>query len=321
MGKFAQTARSLAFLFCGLVLALAVGEAMVRLATADQRNYVIEMWRYALLLKQVSADPAIGHEHRPHTQARLENVEVAINSLGLRGPEPRLGTDKPDTVAILGDSIAMSWGVPEDQSLRAQLERRLGPETQVVAAAVGNMNMSQIIAHWLPRAPLLRPRAVIVLADARATDDSQEASGGPTDWLVSHSQLAALATVFIKQWQSGMAGREQSIAAYQASWNNDAKRQELRAALDQLAQSQREYGFSVIVAMMPLLSDFKDYPFDFMTRIMAAEAQAHGWGFIDLAPPFLGRDAADFRVSPQDFHPNAQAFTLVTDQLAPMLRR
>ncbi|MFD0391501.1 hypothetical protein ACFQ4K_32495 [Tistrella bauzanensis] len=64
--------RSVLLVVAGIVLGCLAGEGLVRLGTANQKNYVIEMWRYANLLKQRSDDPAIGHEHRPGQSARLQ---------------------------------------------------------------------------------------------------------------------------------------------------------------------------------------------------------------------------------------------------------
>ena len=39
-------------------------------------HFDLEMWKYARELKQIAGDPALGHEHRPHTRARLMGVDV-----------------------------------------------------------------------------------------------------------------------------------------------------------------------------------------------------------------------------------------------------
>ena len=55
-------------------------ELYVRTFVDDGLNYELEMWKYAKLMKQVSDDPNIGHEHRPNTDAHLMGVDVATNS-------------------------------------------------------------------------------------------------------------------------------------------------------------------------------------------------------------------------------------------------
>ena len=48
-----------------LSIGLLAAEAALRLKNSDQKNYNVEMWRYARLLKMPSLDPMLGHEHRP----------------------------------------------------------------------------------------------------------------------------------------------------------------------------------------------------------------------------------------------------------------
>ena len=65
-------------------VASALGEGMLRIKNSDQSSYSVEMWRYAKELKV--ADTELGHVHIPGKSAQLENVEISINSWGLRGP-------------------------------------------------------------------------------------------------------------------------------------------------------------------------------------------------------------------------------------------
>src|ERR1035441_2780708 len=67
------------------VVALGLGEVVLRVKNSSMRNYDIEMWRYAKELKVRSDDPLLGHEHRPSSQALLQSVEIRTNELGLRG--------------------------------------------------------------------------------------------------------------------------------------------------------------------------------------------------------------------------------------------
>ena len=56
-------------------------EIGVRLVVDDGTNLDLEMWKYAHRIKQRSANPLIGHEHRPYAHAHLMGVDVATNSL------------------------------------------------------------------------------------------------------------------------------------------------------------------------------------------------------------------------------------------------
>ena len=79
--------KSSALLIVSIALSFLTIELYVRTFVDDGLNYELEMWKYAKLMKQVSDDPNIGHEHRPNTDAHLMGVDVATNSAKLRDRE------------------------------------------------------------------------------------------------------------------------------------------------------------------------------------------------------------------------------------------
>lgn len=302
----------------GLLLACAAVEGLVRVATSSQQNYLIEMWRYATLLKRNSADPVIGHEHIPGASALLQGVKVSINSLGMRGPEPDLSTVGRHKVVIAGDSTAMGWGLPEDATLRGQLAKRLGSGTEVMTTGVGNMNMTQIVANWLRYADTVRPDTVIVLATARAPAVQDTGQAG---WLVRHSQAYALLVSFIEIALSNTPGQAGLIASYEKMWAGGSGRAAMDAALDRLRADQAKHGYRVLVMMIPEPHSFEPYKFDFATNIMRAESEKRGWTFLDPLPTLRKEPAESYWVANNDVHPNAKAFQVMTDVLKPYFLR
>lgn len=304
---------SLGLMCLGLVLACLAGEGLVRLATADQRNYMVEMWRYATLLKRESANPAVGHEHVPNRSARLQGVDVSINSLGMRGPEPDLSDPKRRNIVIIGDSMAFGWGVEEAHTLRGQLAQALGGTVNVMTTGVGNMNMQQIVAHWLDYSPKIAADTVIVLATVRATEVQEAERAG---WLVRHSQLYALGVAFSKMLAPG---QQNLVGFYQQNWGEGPGRAAMVGALDALRADQQKRGYRVIVALIPETHEFHPYPFGFITEVMQKETTARGWPFIDMLPELADRPARSYWVMDQDPHPNADALERVARRLLPSL--
>lgn len=298
----------------GLLLACAAVEGLVRVATSSQQNYLIEMWRYATLLKRNSADPVIGHEHIPGASAVLQGVEVSINSIGMRGPEPDLSTQGKHKIVIVGDSTAMGWGLPEDETLRAQLAGWLGPGTEVMTTGVGNMNMTQIVANWLRYADTIRPDTVIVLATARAPAVQDTGQAG---WLVRHSQAYALIVSFVEIAMSNTPGQAGLVAAYEKMWAGGPGRVAMDVALDRLKADQAKHGYRVLVMMVPEPHSFQPYQFDFTTNIMRVESEKRGWTFLDPLPNLRQEPAESYWVANNDIHPNAKAFQVMTDLLRP----
>ncbi|GGB55143.1 SGNH/GDSL hydrolase family protein [Blastomonas aquatica] len=307
-------AGTVGLLLLGVVLAIGAGEALVRISTADQRNYVVEMWRYAKLLKRPSDDPAIGHEHVPNRTAQLQNVEISINSLGMRGPEPK--ADAHRRIAIIGDSLALGWGLSDTESLRGQLQAALPDDVDVVNDGVGNMNLSQISAHWARTNARLPVDTVILLTSFRAPIQQPAPTRNP---ILRNSALSAILFTYAATLTSGASGRDDMVAAVRKEWTTGPGAAAMHKGFDQIAALARARGYRVILAAVPEMHDLQNYPFEFITEIQRAEAVKHGWTFVDLRPSLLGKSAEEYWVTEQDVHLNAAATTLVADRLLPLL--
>lgn len=310
--------KMVAMLLLGLLIAAFVGEGVVRLGALDQNKYVIEMWRYAKELKTASDDVAIGHEHIPNTSASLQGVDVSINSFGMRGPEPLPRDPHRVRIVIIGDSLALGWGVSDREFLRGQLAERLGPGYEVLNAGVGNMNLEQVVALWEKQERRLDADVVLLFSSLRAAAERQKTDGG---WLIRHSQLMALVEAVWAQWKAGRTPREAKVGALKARWSGREGTGVIERAMDHLKRDQATHGYRVVVAQMPEPHDFKHYEFGFMGKVMQQEAARHGWDYVDLYSLFQGREASDFWVAPDDPHPNGRALGIIADDLAPRLKR
>ncbi|ASA56523.1 SGNH/GDSL hydrolase family protein [Vibrio gazogenes] len=306
---------SLLMLF-GVVLALILGEGLVRLATMSQENYVIEMWRYANLLKEKSPDPNIGHQHIPNHSATLQNVTIQINSLGMRGPEP----DKTSAhrVAIVGDSIALGWGVEDADSLRGQLERELPTDVDVVNAGIGNMNLNQSVTLWESIGQSLSADTLVVLVTPRSTAQVTTQSPG---WLVEHSELAALVSTFIQQIISGKFGKEALLDGYRQQWQSSAGQMVLSQAFNKLQHIQNKTKSHIIIVSIPEMHDFNHYQFSFMGEITQKFAQQYQFEFIDPLPMFQGAPTSSFWVSQNDIHLNKKALGIISGLVAEKMKK
>src|SRR4051794_26480600 len=95
-----------------LVLTATLSELFLRVYFSMVTNYDIEMWRYTSKLKTPVEDER-AQIHIPSRSLHLMNVDVTINSRGLR--EAEIPYEKaPGTYRILalGDSLTFGWGVP-----------------------------------------------------------------------------------------------------------------------------------------------------------------------------------------------------------------
>lgn len=297
----------------GICMAVAVGEAFIRFATSDQQNYVIEMWRYANLLKQESDNPAIGHTHKPNQSARLQGVDIRINSLGLRGPELRSKPELKSRIAIVGDSVALGWGVKESETLSGQLELRLWAEYEVINAGVGNMNLAQVVAHWSEVSAKVSVDTVVLLVTPRAAEKQRQPS---KSWLLRNSELCALVSTFVQQISLGAKGKSSLIDSYKVLWSEGENRNTMLKAFSDLSALQAKKQFKMLVVMIPETNDMNNYAFGFIGDTVADVARQYQWTYVDPLNLFKGVESTHWQVSKNDVHLNGKAFAVIADEIA-----
>lgn len=146
MTIWSRHAGRIALLAASVVMAGVAVEAALRLLGAgpvpvnpDQRS----LWAY---------HPQLGWTSRAGYEGSFDtdsfSVDVAINSKGLRANEVEL--EKPKgvrRVLVAGDSFAWGFGVQQDDTFAARLERAL-PATEVINGAVSGYSTDQALL-WL----------------------------------------------------------------------------------------------------------------------------------------------------------------------------
>jgi len=149
-----------------LGLALAVAFGLCETAARVMYPAPPEPVREPQLLYQ--SHPELGFIHVPNQAGYLDDGLATINALGLRGVEPDV--PKPAgsfRVLAIGDSTTFGWGVDDDESYPARLERLLAADfpsrrPSVVNAGVGAYDLKQaarLLGHF---APVLEPDVVLV---------------------------------------------------------------------------------------------------------------------------------------------------------------
>src|SRR5437870_11339858 len=108
---------SVVLMTASLALALGAGELILRVKNSSMTTYDIEMWRYAKDLKVRSEDPELDFDHVKSKSSVLQNVTIRLNEWGLRGgPVAPLPAGRR-RILFLGGSIALGWGVPEEDTV------------------------------------------------------------------------------------------------------------------------------------------------------------------------------------------------------------
>jgi lysophospholipase L1-like esterase len=335
--------------------ALLALEVAVRVVSVFDRNYLDELAaprardadrELALgdLVRQ-NADDSIVYELRPGVRGRFLGAPVAINSLGMRDRE-RTPAKAPETLRIvgLGDSLMFGWGVRQDETFLALLEKALNersskPSVEVWNLAVPGYNSVQEVATFAAKADLIQPDLVIVNWVGNDMDLPNFLADRPDVYSLRRSFLFECVR---RRWRAWRGKRVSSSTLVPVPFDESSRLPKLRPeevparyrpllgtenmlqALDRLAGLAREHGIRPIV-----LFDWNSPQADptkaeshYSSRIAVKEwCAARGYQIVDTEERVLrylqshDLDVSALWLSSSDPHPSALRHRLIAEEL------
>lgn len=317
--KLMSVVLSLVGLLTSTVVALLLGEAILRLKNSSMKNYDIEMWRYALDLKARSDIPLLGHEHIPSKSALLQSVEIRINERGLRGgPIPPALAGKR-RILFLGSSVTLGWGVPENETVTERLKAMFksdGQDVEVLNAGIGNYNALRYVERFKRRLADLSPTDIVVHYFVR---DAEVLDAGGGNALLRNSQLAVTVWTAATRYVGKDSGKSLEEHYREVYSPKAAGFLAMRKALNELAEYARQRNIHVYLAMVPDVHDLVDYKLGFIHEQMKEVAAEKGYEFIDLLPSLKNLTPQELWSMPGDPHPNSLGHRLMAEAIYPIL--
>jgi lysophospholipase L1-like esterase len=306
---------SIGLLLVSLAVCVGVGELVLRLKNSSMANYDIEMWRYSKELKAPSPDPALDFDHVQSKSAMLQNVEIRLNEKGLRGGPIAPLAPGARRILFLGGSITLGWGVPEDQTVEAQLQTLLnaaGDRAQVLNGGVGNYNAERYVSRFFRELVDLHPTDIVVQYFLR---DAEELPPGGGNLFLRNSELAV--TLWIAYHRLfDKVGEASLIEHYKNVYREDAPGFiEMKAQLEKLAQYAKQNGIRIYLAMTPDVHNLTNYPFSAIHDTMKQIARQNGYVYIDLLPALAGRSPQELWAMAGDPHPNSLGHRLMAAEI------
>ena len=297
-------------------------EAMTRVFLDSGTLYELEMWKYARFVKMRDDRPDIGHRHRANAHATLMAEDVRTNSYGFRGPEiAEKAADGVARIAFLGDSLAMGWGVAENETFPHQVIadlQKAGRKVDGFNLGVGNYNTTQELALYKDIGAKMKPD--IILLAYFINDAEPIPSYGETGWLENHSEAWVVLNYRIDAVLRQM-GDVPDWKRYYRELYNDGRPgwTATKKALGELAALAKSSGTRLVVFHLPELHELKPYPFNDVTAKVKSVVEADGVQFVDLLPSVENLDPPSLWVTVPDPHPNARADTALTKGMIPAL--
>lgn len=287
----------------------------------DMKNYDIEMWKYSRDLKVISPDSKMAFTHRHSASATLESVEIRTNEWGLRGGHLDGGSSNERRILFLGSSITLGWGVPEEQTVTAQLQKMLsanGETVSVLNGGVGNYNTERYVERFFTELTGLNPSDIVVQYFLRDAEELEPATG---NILMRNSELAA--TLWIAASRLfGNLGSRSLTEHYRMIYREESPGfVQMRESLKRLAEYAKSHGIGIYLAMTPDVHNLRHYDFEFVHRLMRSVADEFGYAYIDLLPAFGALSPEQVWAMPGDPHPNALGHRLMAEALFPRLAK
>ena len=310
---------------------LAIGEVALRVIASRRLLYNIEMVKYARLLKMRDPRGIVSHVHRPLARARLMGAEVALNSLGNRGPE--LVEPKPPgtrRVLVLGSSITMGWGVAFDSVFTSVAARQLGerqpfgPDArlEIVNAGIGNYNTAFQHQLFLDQYPRVRPDLVVL---HYFISDAQPRTMGRDSAILKHSLLAAFC--FDRLGQIRFRGEKKDLLTfYRDLYADDSPAwQSTRGHIAQMRDRCRQDGVPFAIMILPDIHDLSPgSPYGALYGKMETAFRGMDVPVVNSFDAFqkrFGADVSQVWIQSDDPHPNAAGHSLMADEFYQFLVR
>lgn len=321
MSRIRSGVISTALMVLSITVCLFGAEGLLRIKNSSMTNYDIEMWRYSNELKRKSDDPALDFDHLHSKSALLQNTVIRLNSWGLRGPEVAPLQPSERRILFLGGSITLGWGVAEENTVEARLQRMLGDageQTQVLNAGVGNYNAERYVSRFFKELTGLHPTDIVVHYFLR---DAETLPPGGGNILLRHSELAvtlwiAYHRLFDKEGEASL------VDHYRKAYDPSADGfQIMRSRLRDLAAYARGNNIRIYLAMVPDVHNLVDYKLGFVHSIMRSVAAEDGYTYVDLLPEMQGYPPEQLWAMPGDPHPNAFGHELMARAIFPVLSK
>jgi hypothetical protein len=317
----------LVFICLATVVTLGLGEIVIRVIASQKLIYNIEMVKYAKELKMRDPQGEVSHVHRPSSSAHLMGVDIALNSLGDRGPELK-NPKSPDCkrILVLGSSITMGWGVPFEKTFTATTESLLntnhpfGPAIsfEVVNAGIGNYNNYFQSKLFERQYPVVKPDMVVL---HYFISDVSPRGMGRDSFILKHSYLAAFLFDRWSQIKLKFSGEYKDLFTYYKDLYADDSvpwkqtQSQILAMRDRAAKD----GVPFLVMIIPDIHDLAPgTPYEALYKKMETTFKGMNLPTISAFDAFqkqFGSDVSQLWIQSDDPHPNAKGHALMADIL------
>ena len=323
-GHVSRPALTLLLCALSLVVGLLLAESILRLlgyGDAIQYDYVDEL----------------GWVHQPNQHARtVGGWTVRIDSAGLRGPEyARVKGPGVFRILLVGDSFTFGYGVAEDSTYGAQLQRLLRDggascgTVQVINGGVNGYNTDQEVAFVRRVGSAFRPDVVVLgfnPNDIMAPAEGKTMLHRPgLKKLLGRSALYQFLVPRIKAVVLRQAGEgyDSTIARFIAGDRSvDDRAERVGEAIEILHALAAEHSFKLVVAVFPFATQVYGTAGDWPPSVFRRLEATSNIPILDVLPALrsAAREGRSLFLDEPTRHPNPQGLHIVAGELQRLLQ-
>lgn len=317
------------FAFLTLCLTIGFFELFLRVLDPIGIEYFVEVSKY---FNAMRPNDKYAYIHDAGYRARLQGVDILINSHGLRGPE--FQKEKPITkkrVLILGDSVVFGWGAPQKDIFALQLQElifRHPLEIEVIPAGVGSWNTRTEFEYLRNTAKNFYPDVLVLLI---AGNDLEPKRNGHTavskDLLFKEEENEKPTVGKLPEIWRKTVSRSYLLQYIQYFWKiQKAKQSQKQIEEDSPEWKDARLGLDGIIELCHKNGiDFVAYLYSSKSRIMGNTALNLYKNYLEsigervfLLPDLLFTQT-QYRNSFVDGHPNASGHTIIAEEMFKVL--
>jgi len=291
-----------------LLLALLEGIAFVWERNQANGTYAWELVASRRLDWIAYPEPEPGYTlMRPGSHYVWQGIPVAINSSGLRSPETPYG--KPEgtfRILNLGDSVAMGWGVRQEETygqvLAGALNERSenGLRYEVINAGVPGWNLENVLAYL--KVEGLRYQPDLILLEVTIVNDIFGKSGllrqnqSPViEWLRKNTYSWPFLSIQLQWMQARSEGKERidvinpprNAASYFPQDPGDERWDQLWSWIEEMADLAEVNGAEFAITLFPMEYQVLDENYSTLAQsVLTEKALSAGLPVLDLLPAY-----------------------------------
>jgi lysophospholipase L1-like esterase len=274
----------------------------------------------------------------PKLFIEIDPTDPQVNKFGMRGPAPALSkAENVYRIAVLGDSVAFGYGLPDAESFPRQLERLLNQHRtksdsspartfEIINFAVSGYGLEAYTEVYRTKVRPFKPDLVIlayILNDPYSTKvmfDVVNAAFAQRIKLQRIGEVSQLAS-----WLLDTGGKAFNNYTTTNMFEEMYFTPEYQHVIDDnlalLNNDVKSEAVPLVAFIFPYFHDMSHYPLEKAHAVVGASLRQAGIPYHDLLDEYRLHDGLALRLEPSDYtHPNAEGQRIAAEAMENYLK-